>query len=117
VLGCGIRIHDDGLYDLVVPDGVDQIDFVEMDGAWAAMPLYSTDIAAAWTVFQDQRRQLFSKRMAFFRQLGRLLQKHPELKSGCLVAWPDAMMFLTPEKICKAALLAVLEAGHGRDQV
>lgn len=69
----------------------------------------STDIAAAWLVFQEMRGRLFSTRTRFFAELGAILQHPPALKSGLGVAWPDAMMYLTPHAICLAALAAVEE--------
>jgi hypothetical protein len=80
-----------------VPDLRDQYD------EWGMLPNYSTDIADAWEVFTHCRNQIFSKRQAFFIELGKLLQS----RGNFVAAFPGCMMFLTPEIICKAALAAI----------
>ena len=52
VMGAFVRQNEKGLYDLVIPGGVNQVDFVEADDALEASPPYSTDIAAAWEVVE-----------------------------------------------------------------
>lgn len=59
VMGCHIRQHRSSsgrmLYDLVIPDGVNQVDFVDADGAGKSCPAYSTDISAAIQVAEKMR--------------------------------------------------------------
>lgn len=56
VMGCHVKKwkHPRGnfLYDLVIPGGVNSIDWVEEEGAWSGMPSYSTKISAAWEVLK-----------------------------------------------------------------
>ena len=55
VMGCRIKRHRSKLsgrwlYDLVIPGGVNEIDFVDPEGPWGACPRYSTEIVTAWQV-------------------------------------------------------------------
>jgi hypothetical protein len=69
----------------------------------------STDMTAAWLVFQECRGRLFSKRRRFYEVLGNLLQGQADGDRTIFVAWPDAIGFLSPRVICQAAILASLE--------
>jgi hypothetical protein len=72
------------------------------------LPDYSTSIAAAWQVHQHCCQQIFSKRRAYLMALGELLcLKQDANGKEYNVAWPDAIMYLSPEIICLAALAAV----------
>jgi hypothetical protein len=68
------------------------------------VPEYSTDIAAAWEVVKKMQRNLFSKRNEFLKQLQYAVTDKTELE-GYYIAWPDVFWHVTPEAICKAALL------------
>lgn len=50
VMGCRVVKRRRGTFDLVVPGSFNRIDYVTAEGAWAAMPRYSTDVAAAFEV-------------------------------------------------------------------
>ena len=82
-------------------------------GSWDSAewcPKYSTDIAAAWEVFQTACGWLFSKRRRFFHDL----QREAALEDGSLVAWPDVLARLCdrfPLAVCRAAL-RTMEAGQ-----
>jgi Phage ABA sandwich domain len=69
------------------------------------------DISAAWRVVEKVRKELFSIRLRFLNALQEQT-KFTVAGTGeeCLVAWPDVFWSITPEAICKAALLAKLEA-------
>jgi hypothetical protein len=74
----------------------------------------STDIAAAWRVHQEMCHRLFSVRRAYFAALGGLLTRQVLDETGEVVrvAWPDALKFLSPGVICRAAF----EAANGSQQ-
>jgi hypothetical protein len=84
-------------------------------GHWPCLPPYSTDIAAAWEVV-EHLRDLWTKATegvqgwdnsftppfddeAFFD----MLHRHADRR------WPWAMLYVTPEAICKAALACLAE--------
>lgn len=106
VMGCHVKRHRSSsgiwLYDLVVPGGVNCIDFVEPDAPWSSCPRYSTDIAAAWQVHKTACGWIFSRRRTYFAALERIVRD----RLGSSVAWPDLMMFIEPEDFCLAALEA-----------
>lgn len=52
VMGCREEQNGNGTYDLIVPGGVNQIDFCEPGACWSAAPGYSGEIAAAWQVVE-----------------------------------------------------------------
>lgn len=73
-------------------------------------PEYSTNISSAWEVFMSMKtRLLFSKRQMFMKELQRLASKDKLQAEDSLIAFPDVFWYITPEIICKAALLTVLE--------
>lgn len=76
------------------------------NGKWEWMKPYSTDISAAWEIIKNFKQKLFSVRNRFAREL----QQQMKTEDGLLLAWPDALIFLEPVHICKAALLAVIES-------
>ena len=62
---CGCRVvkqRGRERYDLIIPGGVRQIDFVLPDGPWSACPKYSTDLNAidaavrVWATTPERRR-------------------------------------------------------------
>jgi hypothetical protein len=55
VMGCTVKPgrHKPHCFDLVIPGGVNSVDWVEEAGAWSGMPKYSTEIVAAWAVFRE----------------------------------------------------------------
>jgi len=65
------------------------------------------DIAAAWRVVEEMRKELFSNRLRFLNALQEQVT-FTAIGTGekCMVAWPDVLFSITPETICKAALLA-----------
>ncbi len=73
----------------------------------------STDIAAAWEVHKHCCRWTFSQRRryldarAFEIQTPPIAESNLEFKEGIGVAFPNALMFLDPLPICRAALRAV----------
>jgi len=67
----------------------------------------SEDIADAWEVFHEIRGRVFSGRITFMAHAQKLISKG--CVHGDMMGWPDAFWFITPEIICKAALLATLE--------
>lgn len=71
---------------------------------------YSNDISAAWEVVERMRERIFSKRRIFLDNLQELTRYIGTIDRP--VAWPDVFWFVNPESICKAALLAVMEAAH-----
>lgn len=92
----------------------DQVGWM-IDGVWTGVRDYycdwspTTDIKAAWEVHTHCCGQIFSKRSAYLKELGELLQNRIADGTGekVRVAFPDAMKFLSPELICRAALAAV----------
>ena len=75
----------------------------EHGGVAPALPRYSTDIAAAWEVFQKMRSKPFSRRRTFMMALRDTVHQ----ETGELVGWPDVFWFVTPRTICHAALTAM----------
>ena len=72
------------------------------------VPNFSTDIAAAWEVFNHVRiNWLFSVRKAFFAHLREIVSKEHVILKGNLISWPDVFIFVQPVHFCKAALKAV----------
>lgn len=64
----------------------------------------SISISDAWEVVEKMRMELFSTRSRFLNAL----QEQTRGETWSL-AWPDVFWSITPETICKAALLAKLE--------
>jgi len=83
-----------------------------LDVSVPELPFFSVDIGAAWPVLKLRRS--FSERRQFYAELGRLCQEQTADGTGerIRVAWPDAIGYLTPLVICRAALLTTLPAGH-----
>lgn len=69
--------------------------------------LYSTDISDAWLVVDKIHACLFSRRQDFLHWL-QILTIHQVKGTGDVttIAWPDVFFHITPETICKAALLS-----------
>ncbi len=67
---------------------------------------YSTDISAAWQVVEKIHKELFYCRQSFLRWL-KVQTTQEIVGTGEIVsiAWPDVFFHITPERICKAALL------------
>jgi hypothetical protein len=76
------------------------------DPGWDTPAPFSTNIAYAWEIAQKVRNELFSHRRMFFYYLQDLTRTEVT-GTGELVtiAWPDVFWYITPETICKAALL------------
>jgi len=71
---------------------------------------YSTDIAATWQAVDKMREELFSTRRRFLKALQYLTVTRIEGTGETgMIAWPDVFWLITPEAICRAALLAKLE--------
>jgi len=74
--------------------------------AWLTFFRPSTDIAAAWRVVEEMHKKLFSVRMRFLDELQALTAHEvPGIGEVRMTAWPDVFWTITPERICKAALL------------
>ncbi len=79
---------------------------LEKEGNWAYWSP-STDISAAWLVVERMKKEIFSRRHFFLLLLQQ--QTIHEVKSTrerIYVGWPDVFWHITPESICKAALIA-----------
>ena len=68
-----------------------------------------SDIGDAWKVLGKINTLRFSSRQKFLLELQKAISDDT-LKSGNLVAWPDAIFHLKPRDICLAALLVAEEA-------
>ncbi len=97
VMGCYVRRNFKGCFDLVIPGGVNCIDFIEEEGAWFSVPHYSTNIAAAWEVVEKLGNDFFE-----------LSRGGSGLSDGwsALTAEGDAWAETAPHAICLAALKA-----------
>lgn len=60
-------------------------------------------IADAWEVLANMKARLFSVRQQFLADLTTLVRARLQVA----VAWPDLLLWITPEDICMAALLTV----------
>jgi len=65
-------------------------------------PYFSEYIEHAWTLFEEAKNSMFLKRNRFLEILSDLLQSNELLPKNNKIAWPHAILFLTPENICKA---------------
>ncbi|WP_025686014.1 BC1872 family protein [Paenibacillus maysiensis] len=63
---------------------------------------YSTGMGAAWEVIEHMKKQIFSKRRRYLIEL----QQLTVFGEGHVIAWPDLIWHMTPERICLAALIA-----------
>lgn len=104
VMGCRVKRHRSRssgrwLYDLVVPGGVNEIDFVEPDAPWKACPRYSTDIAAAWQVVETLKGSGGGINIWIVNRFAEVSAVTPELQK--------VRTHSAPHAICLAALLAV----------
>jgi len=71
---------------------------------------YSVRIQLAWDVVEKMSGELFSVRSAFLKSLHD--QTYHEISGTgekVCIAWPDVFWYITPETICKAALIAKQE--------
>jgi len=60
-MGCYVRRNDKGRFDLVIPHGINQIDFVAEDAPWRASPRYTTDHSAVAAVRAEvERRRIWA---------------------------------------------------------
>ena len=66
------------------------------------LPYFSEYIEHAWTLFEEAKNSMFLKRNRFLEILSDLLQSNELLPKNNKIAWPHAILFLTPENICKA---------------
>jgi len=72
---------------------------------------YSESIRSAWDVVEKMRGELFSVRSSFLEALQD--QTYQEIRGTgekACIAWPDVFWFVTPETICKAALIVKTRA-------
>jgi hypothetical protein len=60
-------------------------------------------------VIEAMRERLFSIRRRFAIELHNLMR----IEGGERMAWPDAVLFMTPRHVCIAAVLAVTKKGEG----
>lgn len=115
IVGCRVRSHKSRtsgrtLYDLIDPDGPNQEDYAERDGAWRAVRPYSRSREASWLLVQRMHDQLFSSRKKFLDNIQFYASTTVSYWSpgfhdrDRLVAWPDVLWFMTPLVICKASL-------------
>jgi hypothetical protein len=73
------------------------------------IPSFSTEISAAWEVVAKVKSMLFSKRRKFMDTLQFITSKNELTCRGHLINYPDVFWFITPEVICKAALITVMQ--------
>jgi hypothetical protein len=74
---------------------------------------WATDMGAAWQLVEEAGGWLFSRRRDFFDRLGRSCQEQTAPGVGPVrVAWPAALLYLTPQKICEA-FVATGREGEG----
>lgn len=98
------RVFDHALVS-DLPEGV------EWHGSRGEVPFYSTDIKAAWEVLGVVKGWLFSKRMRCLNELSKVvtMRVSPKMNTQLMqIAWPDVLVHLQPQDICRAALLASL---------
>ena len=62
---------------------------------------YSSKIEWAFDLFEDGKKTIFTQRRSFFDVLASILKNQIEIAPN-KVAWPDALIFLTPRAICLA---------------
>jgi len=55
LMGCYAKQDFTGTWDLIIPNGVNQINFVNKNDVWSGVPAYSTDISAAWPIAEKLR--------------------------------------------------------------
>lgn len=70
---------------------------------------FSGDIATAWEVVEKVKSMFFSKRRKFMETVQFITSKENLTNKDNLISFSDVFWFITPEVICKAALLTVLE--------
>lgn len=109
-LGC-VRVHinDRGYVFGAPPELIASGDLPEDHGR-VQLPLYSSDLTAAWLVHLAMCNRRFSTRRTYFKAL----QAQATLAAGIEVAWPDVLLVLRhrmPEAICLAALHTVEKWG------
>lgn len=63
------------------------------------------DIAAAWEVHEAQIEKPFSRRREYLLALEEELREREKY----IIAWPDALIYLSPLTICRAALKATIK--------
>lgn len=66
------------------------------------IPNFANSIETAWPLLEEAKKSLFSERNRFLEILADLLQNNELLNKNEKIAWPNAIMFITPENICKA---------------
>lgn len=94
-------------YDIAHLGGLAMLANKESDPRWALFQP-STNIAHAWEVLTAIRQRLFSVRNRFSNEV----KAQMVTASGERIAWPDALFFLGPEHICRAALMALKPEGE-----
>jgi hypothetical protein len=108
--GWTVRESGRGMWMLHAPDGREVGGFCESEeAAWygrPGIPDYNRDLTTAWQLFEIARKTMFSDRQLFLHILASEMQVQSyeleeEIKRH-IVAWPDALMFLTPKAIVDA---------------
>lgn len=96
----GVRVRKQSgrnRYELVIPGGVNQVDFVDPEAPWSACPPYSTSIAHAWEVVE----RMAPREMRMGRtEAGRYYVNFDHQPM-------NAVADTAPLAICRAALKAV----------
>lgn len=112
VMGCHVTKRPKGTFDLIVPGGVNSVDWVEEEGAWSGMPSYSTDISSAWEVVE--RILAIEKKKKTYLPVF-LVEAAPDgcsavlqVEMGCQIVIENAST--APLAICRAALKAAARA-------
>ena len=103
VMGAYVRQSDEGLWDLVIPGGVNQVDFVSKEGIWGASPRFSTDIAAAYQM--EERIAELGLIEKYCSCLASIVWPHQSHPAPLPLTW--YVIHATPEDRCRAALMAV----------
>lgn len=93
-------IDDKGNYHLIKPCKAQYEDDCFMP---------STDISVAWKVVEKMKKKLFSQRRNFSDILQEITSQSVDLPKATVINWIDMLYWITPEMICKAALLAQLK--------
>ena len=67
---------------------------------------YSLDMGHAWDVLHAYSERPYPEQKKFLQMVNFFIKE----KSQWMTTWPEALFFLTPEAICKAALLVACES-------
>lgn len=96
--------------DALVAEKVFKVNTVLCDGLSYSEIEYSSNIEEAWKVVENVRKNsLFSRRRIFMDALQEVTSLRNDLPKGTVISWTDLLFFITPEDICKAALLSMIK--------